>query len=152
MLPDLIVTHNTDRNREYPEVSYRTFLLIMHIKSGLGRLPPIDKVSDTSIWAHISSGRWCVLCPGCRSAVVAEPTDPRFCCVECGSRGEWHPVIFPVEHLKVEIEGVLLLRPGFRHSAPFRNWDRSESIDTLRRQNLEQGDPVDRQPQPLREE
>lgn len=147
-LTDLIVTHNTDRMRHYPEASYRQFLLTMHVKTGLGQLPPNDKVSATQdpILAHISFGRWCVLCPDCTSAVVAEPTDPFFCCTACGSRGEWIPVIFPVESLKLQIETVLLLRPGFRNNAPSRNWDVSESVDDLRRQNIAAGDPVDRLP------
>ena len=150
ILPDLIVTHNTDRNRYHPESSYSTFLLLYHVQSGLGQHPPADKV-EGQVWAHISAGRWCVTCEVCRSAVVAEPEDPFFCCVACGSGGAWVEVIFPVEDLKRKIETILLMRPGFRHSAPVRNWDRSESIDDLRRQNLEAGDPVDQLPEPLEE-
>lgn len=145
---DLIVTHNTDRYRDYPEADYRSFLLVMHAKSGLGQHPATDKV-EGEIWAHISAGRWCVICDICRAAVVAEPEDPYFCCTACGSGGVWRQVIFPRDDLKQEIEAVLLLRPGFRNAAPSRNWDRSESIDDLRRQNIEAGDPVDRQPAPI---
>ena len=88
------------------------------------------------------------MCEICHSAVVAEPEDPYFCCTTCGSGRSWRRVIFPREDLRREIETVLLLRPGFRHSAPVRNWNRSESIDDLRRQNIEAGDPVDRRPEP----
>lgn len=148
-LPDLIVTHNTDRNRHYPELSYRNFLLLFHVKSGLGPLLPEGKVRG-EIEAHISVGRWCVLCGICRSAVVAEPTDPFFCCVECGSGGAWRRVIFPRE--REEIETVLLLRPGFRGASPARSWFPNETVDDLRRENLDHGDPVDKQPEPLVEE
>jgi hypothetical protein len=142
------VTYNTDQMHHFPEAPYRTFLLIMHTKTGLGQLPPDDKVSENQepIQAHVSFGRWCISCPDCGSAVVAEPTDPFFCCTACGSRGEWIQVVFPVEDLRQQIETVLLLRPGFRNNAPSRNWDRSESVDDLRRQNIAAGDLVDRLP------
>lgn len=147
-LLDLIVTHNTDRNRHHPEADYRTFLLMHHAQSGLGHHPAADKI-EGELWAHISQGKWCVMCEICHSAVVAEPEDPFFCCVACGSGGAWRRVIFPRDDLKRQIEAVLLMRPGFRQSAPVRNWDWSESINDLRRQNLAEGDPVDQLPQDL---
>ena len=142
-LPDLIVTHNTDRNREPPETEYRTFLLLYHAKSGLGQHPPKENI-EGSVTAFINNGRWVVGCDICHTAVVAEYSDPFFCCPSCGSGGAWRRVIFPLPEEKAKIEAVLLMRPGFRHSAPNRNWEPArETLDDLRRQNIEAGDPVD---------
>lgn len=152
ILPDLIVTHNTMRNRELPETDYRTHLLIYHVRAGLGHLPPPDQVSDRKLLALVSHGYWCIACPYCYTGVAAEPTDPWFCCPACGSGGKWIEVVFPDHDTKSRIETILLYRPGFRHEAPFRNWyPTTESLDDLRRQNLERGDKVDEQPVPLLE-
>jgi len=151
-LPDLIVSHNTDRNRDHPELGYRDHLLLYRVRSGLGQFPP-DEETEGSVIAFIEGGRWIVNCDSCHSSVVAEPTDPVFICPSCGSGGKWREVIFP-EPIRAEIETILLLRPGFRHSAPARNWNAlgpggrkpPESPDDLRRENLAHGDPVDHLP------
>jgi len=142
---DLIVTHNTDRMRQHPQANYRTFLLLYHAQSGLGQHPPREEIGEP-LFAHISVGRWCVMCDICRCAVVAEPDDPWFCCPACGSGGKWRPVIFPDPDQKEEIERILLMRPGFRSAAPSRSWFFGETPDDLRQENLDHGDPVDRQP------
>ena len=150
VLPDLIVTHATDRNRELPEVEYRTHLLIYRVKNGLGPLPPFDQDHMKGrVAAFINGGRWVLGCDICHTAVVAEPLDPWFCCPGCGSGGKWRAVVFPTKGDKAAIEAILLLRPGFRHSAPSRNWDLGETKDDLRRQNIAKGDPVDQLPADL---
>tara|TARA_Y100000310_G_scaffold334179_1_gene413311 strand:- start:12684 stop:13226 length:543 start_codon:yes stop_codon:yes gene_type:complete len=145
-LPDIIITHNTDRSRTHPELGYRRHLLLYHMKSGLGLLPPPEKHKG-GVLAWINGGRWVVGCDICRTAVVAEPTDPWFCCPSCGSGGYWRRVVFPVN--KQIIEALLLMRPGFRHSAPKRNWELLESLEDLRRQNVQAGDKVDQPPKSL---
>ena len=141
-LTDVIVTHNSDINRQYPESTYRLFLQIYHAQSGLGVLPSVDKV-DGTVTAFINQGRWVVGCDICHTAVVPDDTDPYFCCPACGSGGFWREVLFPVSEMKAKIETVLLMRPGFRHNAPARNWEPSkETLDDLRWQNIEAGDPV----------
>ena len=140
-LLDEIVTHNTDRMRHFPNDDYRTFLLRMHVTSGLGPLPPAEVVVG-SLDAYISIGRWVILCDICRCAVVGEPTDPVFCCTARGSGGAWREAVFPVSTEKAAIERILLLRPGFRNAAPARNWAPPDTVSVLMGQNIEAGDPV----------
>jgi predicted RNA-binding Zn-ribbon protein involved in translation (DUF1610 family) len=142
MLPDLIITHGTDRLRQHPDEGYREFLAVDRAKSGVGPLPPADRVVG-SVRAYINHGRWVVDCAICASAVVAEPQDPVFSCPTCGSGGVWRKVEFPAPAVQEEIERLLLLRPGFRNAAPARNWMPGETVADLRRQNLAAGDPVE---------
>lgn len=145
-IPDLIVTHNTDRNREYPGVPFRRFLRIYHARSGLGQLPPENRISG-GVTAFINGGRWVAGCDICHTALVVEPADPFFCCPSCGSGGVWRQVVFPTPEAKAALEALMLMRPGFRHSAPKRNWEpATEDLDTVRRQNIAAGDPVDQVP------
>jgi len=138
MLPDLIITHGTDRQRQHPEAGYRQFLAVYHAKSGLGPLPPTDRVAGT-VNAYINHGRWVVGCDVCASAVVADPEDPLFVCPTCGGGGTWRQVIFPATAEKEQIERLLLRRTGFRNAAPNRNWTPGETLDKLRAENREHG-------------
>jgi hypothetical protein len=138
MLPDLIITHGTDRLREHPETGYRAFLAVYHAKNGLGPLPAADRIAGT-VDVYINHGRWVVECEICASAVVAEPEDPLFICPTCGGGGTWRRVTFPAPAVRARIEALLLLRPGFRNAAPNRNWRPGESLAKLRAENLEHG-------------
>ncbi len=135
-LQDEIITFRNDRNREYPKSDYRSFLAIFHAKAGLGPLPPVDiKSMGPSVLARVDLGRWLVDCSACSSAVVIDDEDLVFICPKCGSGGKWALIIMPAE--RVEIEEILLLRPGFRDANRNRFWFPGESIDKLCVENIE---------------
>lgn len=136
---DMIVTYRTSHGRQRPDLSYREALTFYRLRHGLGAPPPDPPASPTRepLEARIESGAWLVECPGCHDAFMVDDQDLLFNCVGCGSMGGWHPVVMPAE--RAEIEAVLLLRPGFRHNAPNRNWIPGETVEDLKRENLEHG-------------
>lgn len=136
-LDDCIITHSTDQHRQLPGVPYRVFLASFHARAGLGPLPSNERVHG-SVEAFVSRGRWIAQCVICATAVVAEPTDPFFCCPSCGSEGNWVLVVFPAD--KIRLEQVLLCRPGFRNAAPTRNWKAPETYSDLCQDNIKNGD------------
>lgn len=101
---------------------------------GLGQMTPVyDDLKagyvTESLAAFIDAGRWIVQCPTCRSATVACCHDPFFMCTSCGNAGfdgRWVRVGFPDD--KEELEAFLETIPGFRGSAPDRNWRPGELI------------------------
>lgn len=45
--------------------------------------------------ARLDAGRWLADCPYCDGAELVTPADPIFFCLSCGSKGTYHPVVFP---------------------------------------------------------
>ena len=138
ILPDAIVEHSTNAYRTPHDVPFRAFMELYHVRSGLGFLPPGDALGAPLI-PFVSSGVWIVGCDICKSAMVAESTDPWFVCPSCGSNGQWRPVRFPPN--KATIERLLLKRPGFRNAAPLRNYipQWGDSEENLRAENRKLG-------------
>ncbi len=140
-LQDEIITFRNHRNREYPKSDYRSFLAIFHAKSGLGSLPKVDiKNMGPSAIARVDQGYWLVDCDACASATVVDDEDLFVICPRCGSGGRWREVIMPTE--RVEIEEILLMRPGFRDANLNRFWFPGEIVDQLAEENLVNGSPV----------
>lgn len=139
---DLIVTHDTNHGRVKRSLNYRNFIRFMRVEHGLGTPPsPPERDEDyaPTLDARIERGMWLVDCPGCGNALVVDDNDLIFNCTDCGSGDKWHRVRMPGVRKRREIERLLLLRPGFRHNAPNRNWWPHESVEDLRRENLEHG-------------
>lgn len=82
-----------------------------------------------SLPVFVNHGRWMVLCP-CGSAQLASRSDRRFFCVDCGN-STWVKVSWPEDER--EIERVL----GYRPDPRTRNWDPSQTVEDLRRENRE---------------
>jgi hypothetical protein len=140
-LKDEIITFRSDRLREYPKSDYRSFLAIFHAKSGLGPLPAVDPNNmGPSAMARVDLGRWLVDCGACANAVVIDDEDLVFICPRCGSGGRWREVVMPSE--RVEIEEILLMRPGFRDATLNRFWFPGETTDQLADENFAHGNPV----------
>ena len=82
--------------------------------------------------AFVNHGRWLWQCPACMTAVQVSETAGAVdlcCCPACFGQGFVLPS-FP--HARAEIEAELLRQPGYRHSAPFRNWEPGWSLAYLR--------------------
>ena len=83
--------------------------------------------------AFVNHGRWLWQCPACMTAVqvcddnTVDGAD-LICCPACFSQGFVQPE-FP--DARAEIEAELLRQPGYRHNAPFRNWEPGWGIDYL---------------------
>jgi len=135
-LPDIIVEHSTWTLRERRDLPMREYLSYYYQRNGLGEAPDSYTELGDSLYAYVSSGRWLVECPVCRTAAVADSVDPLFICPGCGDGG-WHEVVFPEN--KRDIEDTLLLRRGFRDFAPSRNWNVSQTVDDLVAENLDHG-------------
>jgi hypothetical protein len=85
---------------------------------------PQGFIIGQTIHADINWGRWVVRCCWCGSAIVGDPTDPRFACGACmndGGQWAWMRVQYPVD--RVEIERMLMPRPPKR-----RNWKPGEEF------------------------
>jgi hypothetical protein len=99
--------------------------------SAAERLP--QEVHDTvTVSPVVNHGRWIIRCPWCFSASMANRTDPRFYCVECGNigaQGKWVKVIWP--DTVAEIEAVLSMRPDPRT----RHWWPHETLMDLLAEN-----------------
>jgi len=88
--------------------------------------------------AWINYSNWSVTCDMCNESVVAEPSDPVFYCPNCENAANGYrarPVEFPDQDTKHEIERLLLLRPN----PDTRTWYADETLDDLKKQNLEHG-------------
>ena len=97
-----------------------------------GELPAIG-VDAPLATAFVNHGRWLWQCPACLTAVqvcddnTVDGAD-LICCPACFSQGFVQPE-FP--DARAEIEAELLRQPGYRHNAPFRNWEPGWGIDYL---------------------
>lgn len=86
--------------------------------------------------ALVRQGRWLVICPWCASAQNASTEDHRFFCIECSNGavdGKWITVVWPDE--REDIETLL----GNRPLPSQRNWEPPETLDELRKENIEHG-------------
>lgn len=99
---------------------------------------PVPWVSADRPAVHVAGGMWQVRCttPGCQDFPAASREWQTACCLNCGAIYE--RLVFPVD--AAEIERVLVQRPHL-HT---RNWnwpEPGETVEDLRAQNREQGDP-----------
>jgi len=95
--------------------------------------PPVVNCQGEPVQAYVNWGRWVADCPHCRGgAMVVSRVDPVFWCVKCGMRGHpWRSVAFPGN--ADDIEALLVMRPDMAN----RNWRPGETVDGLRRENIE---------------
>lgn len=117
------------------------------------RIPPLDHVVATArpMVAYVNGGIWKARCecgmradmergklaPGC----VVWLSVPLGFCLRCGNQATgrgWRTVLIPPSEERARIEAVLLCRPNEGD----RNWESSESVEELLRQNREHGDPT----------
>lgn len=113
--------------------------------------PPYDHFVGNArpMVAKVNHGHWIASCecgakglptPGCL-VFMSGPGAMMGWCPRCqnGATGRgWRPVTVPDVTVRVRIEAVLRLRPHVED----RNWEQSETVDDLIRQNKEHGDPV----------
>ena len=97
----------------------------------------LDK-SAPPLHAWIASSDWVVTCDTCREQIVIDFGEIYFCpnCLNAAHGGKARTVIYPEQ--REEIERVLVLRPD----PNMRTWYPHETIDDLKRQNLEHGDKI----------
>ena len=140
-MPDRILTYRTATriiSSEYRGLDYRGFLSKQRVVRGIEplALPPDDAV-EGEVPAYISAGRWVMDCLVCVTGFLVDDEDLLFYCPGCGTDGRWQRVVMPDDRL--EIERLLLLRPGWQANAPSRNWLVHETVEDLRSDNLAHG-------------
>jgi hypothetical protein len=97
---------------------------------------PVDPAA-VPLRARVYRNQWIVDCPDCHNAEFAWPDTPWFMCSDClngMTAHAWRPVQFPAD--RVQIEATLRAR----RLPSTRNWDWSESLADLKRENREHGD------------
>lgn len=119
-------------HRSYLGCGVRDYLLVEYERSrGNTHLPSSDALSKIApLKAEVNAGRWIVRCPYCPSAAMADPSDPRFFCSNCGNSragGQWLRVTWPSGSLQVKIEAALLARPH----PDFMNWEPGMTVAEL---------------------
>ena len=100
---------------------------------------PQAEMDGATLKAHISEGRWCVICPGCKAGQVVDPDDPRFYCPKCGNLGidhRWAHIEFPVAAECQAIERALENRRREN-----QNWYPGEPVSRLLAENRAHGVP-----------
>ena len=113
--------------------SYREWLAYQYALHHDDALPAIGFDAPPAP-AFVNHGRWLWQCPACMTAVqvcddnTVDGAD-LICCPACFSQGFVQPE-FPAA--RAEIEAELLRQPGYRHNAPFRNWEPGWGLDYLR--------------------
>ena len=140
-MPDMILTYRTAARilqPQYRPLDYRGFLARRRVENGIEpvELPQGEEVGG-DISGYVSAGRWIVECPNCGEGYLVDDQDLLFQCSACGTDGQWKRVIMPAD--RDEIDRLLLLRPGWQGQAPHRNWAPGETVDDLRRENIEHG-------------
>ena len=122
------------------------FLGMIAARAGLDLPAPdppfVDEETDPAP-ARIHQDKWIVGCPveGCGDASFVWLEEPLYMCANCFNEelgGRWRRVAVPPVEERERIEAVL----AGRALPQQRNWDPSESLDDLRAQNGEHGDPV----------
>jgi hypothetical protein len=113
-------------------------------RRGLPPLPPpveaqADMEAEPAV-ARVYHNLWIVECPvpDCGDASFAWRDEPFYMCPNCWNasiEGKWRPVQFPSKQQQRRIENVLRMRDVPGHM----NWDKSETVDDLKRQNVEKG-------------
>ncbi len=81
--------------------------------------------------AFVNHGRWLWQCPACLTAVQVSETAGAVdlcCCTACFGQGFVQPSL---PDARAEIEAELLRQPGYRHNAPFRNWEPGWTLEFL---------------------
>lgn len=130
-------------DRRWPDYSVRDFVIECWQKHDRFTLPPAITEVRGELKAVVNHGRWIVRCPnrsiGCGGAMFASLAERVFLCADCFSpenEGHWYKVTFPAN--RAAIEAVLTRRPAvLSDSASNRNWEATESIADLRRENTE---------------
>jgi hypothetical protein len=102
--------------------------------------PPHEAQIAGTVTAYINEARWIAGCPDprCNAAQVVSPADPRFLCAVCGNvanRRQWYAIEFPPESTRARIEKLVARRPRVENV----NWTPGESVDDVRRLNVEHG-------------
>lgn len=123
----------------------REYLLAFYPKAPIPPLTHVVRTARPTI-ARVNGGLWKASCecgargvpsPGC----VVWLSVPLGWCVRCGNQGTgrgWRPIAVPTPETRAAIEAVLLCRPNEAD----RNWEPTEAIEDLLRQNREHGDPT----------
>ena len=142
-MPDMILTYRTGKrtmDKMFYELGFRAYLSTLRQANGIepAGLPDDDAI-EGEVTAHINHGRWIVECGVCHTAVLMDDQDLVFYCPGCGTDAQWRRVVMPDAAERAEIERLLLLRPGWHDKAPTRNWTPGNSLEDLRRENLEHG-------------
>lgn len=93
------------------------------------------KALEGSVNAKISHSVWCVQCPFCPGAILAQNGEPFFCpdCAMQGNNGHPMSVVWP-ENVR-EIETELVKRPD----PNTRNWTPGETVEMLQAENRAHG-------------
>jgi len=130
IFPDLIIDFCTIGPMEHHDagMSFAQYIGKRHALRGLGHVPDLAMAIESrdfgaeTLKAVVNAGRWMVICPGCRTGVIACHHQPYFLCPGCGGRpeGKWVRVDFPPN--RIEIETALLKEQGFRTNTVHRNW------------------------------
>ena len=98
---------------------YRDYVSWLHEQTQ-STAAPTDPATGTAWVATVDAGRWVAQCAGCHAGMVVTPTDPVTLCPLCPT--DWAPVEFPSTQRRAFIERELLQIPGWRLSAPAREW------------------------------
>ena len=94
-------------------------------------IPPPQPGTPRLTPAFVNHGRWLWQCPDCLTAVQVSLDQSEAhpcCCPACFCEGFVKPS-FPDN--KAAIDAELLLQPGYRWNAPFRNWEPGWSLEYL---------------------
>ena len=101
------------------DLPYRDYVSWLHEQTQ-GTAAPPDPATGTAWVATVDAGRWVAQCIRCQAGMVVTPTDPVTLCPLCPTG--WAPVEFPSTQRRAFIERELLQIPGWRLSAPAREW------------------------------
>ena len=125
-------------HRDFQPVPLEQFVATIRRKRHFPGPLPAEIDEDHVAVAYINHGNWVADCPFCTGAELVDPDDRRFWCLGCdmrGNGGKWLRVAMPAPAKRAQIEGLMLARPRDRN----RNWNPSETVAALRRENQEQG-------------
>lgn len=117
---------------------FQTRLLPKAARYGLA-LPGLDELAPEAMPARVNHNRIIVDCPDCRGAEFVWTDRPILMCSNCfnaAAGNRWRPVLFVEDW--AEIVSILSRRP----MPASRNWSPGETLDDLRAENLEHGDPI----------
>ena len=130
--PRLQFPKRTGRRTTYAQ--WLAYQYALHHDDDLPAIGIDDESAPPAAPAFVNHGRWLWQCPACMTAVQVCDTNTvdgadLVCCPACFSQGFVQPE-FPAA--RAEIEAELLRQPGYRHNAPFRNWEPGWGLDYLR--------------------
>ena len=115
---------------ELPEYSrhYVGYLEHWYQRTRNQDLPVIDPTNLGEAVLEVNAGRWVWQCPGCHNGELVQ-NEALIICYQCAT-GSWLVPRWPDN--REEIEAELLRQPGYRLSAPIRNWEPGWTMDYLR--------------------